>query len=79
MGSRFALPLSPIFNRVKNYLADSRPMKAIKKEKYRFHYFIGCSVEVTCIVTVIILANVFWNIKSAAFTYGGIGEEEFCC
>ena len=78
MESRFALPLSPMLNRVKNYLADSRLMKTIKKEKYRFHYFIVCSVEVTCIVTVIILANAFWNIKSAAFTYGRIGEE-FCC
>ena len=39
----------------------------------------ACSVEVTCIVTVIILENMFWNIKSVVFTYGGIGEGEFCC
>ena len=75
----FVLPPPPILNRVKNKLADSRPVKTIKKEKHRFHYFIACSVEVTCIVTVIILENMFWNIKSAVFTYGGIGEGEFCC
>ena len=51
-------------------------MKTIKKEKYMFHYFIACSVEVTCIVTVIILENSFRNIESAVFTYGEIGEEE---
>ena len=45
-------------------------MKTIKKEKYRFHYFIACSEEETCIVTIFILENVFWNIKSAVFTYG---------
>ena len=33
-------------------------------------------MEVTCIVTVIILENMFGNIKSSAFTYGGIGEGE---
>ena len=33
------------------------------------HCFIACSVEVICIVTVIILENMFWNIKSAVFTY----------
>ena len=81
MGNRFALPLSPILNRFKNYLVDSCPMKTIKKEKYRFHYFIACSVEVTCIVTVIILENMFWNIKSAVFTYGGKGNSavELAC
>ena len=81
MGNRFALPLSTILNRVKNYFADSCPMKTIKKEKYRFHYFIACSVEVTCIVTVIILENMFWNIKSAVFTYGGKGNSavELAC
>ena len=76
-GNLFALPPPPILNRVKNELADSRPVKTIKKEKYRFHYFIACSVKVTCIVTLIILENMFWNIKSAVFTYGEIGE--FCC
>ena len=47
-------------------------MKTIKKEKYRFHYFIACCEEVTSIVTIIILENMFWNIKSSVFTYGGI-------
>ena len=78
-GKLFALPPSPILNRVESELKDSRPVKTIKKEKYRFHYFIACSVEVTCIVTAIKLENMFWNIKSAAFTYRGIGEGEFCC
>ena len=59
-GKLFALPPSPILNRVQSELKDSRPVKTIKKEKYRFHYFIACSVEVTCIVT-------------AVSTYGGIG------
>ena len=61
-------------SRVESELKDSRPMKTIKKEKYRFHYFIDCCVEVTCIVTAIIQENMFWNIKSVVFTYGGIGE-----
>ena len=55
----------------------------MKKEKYRFPYFIACSVEVAYIVTDIMLENMFWNIKSAVFTYGGIGEGnsavEFAC
>ena len=75
----FALPPPPILNRVKNESADSRSVKTMKKEKYRFHYFLACSVEVTCIATAIILESMFWNIKSAVFTYGIIGEEEFCC
>ena len=78
-GKLFALPPSPILNSVESKLKDSRPVKTIKKEKYRFHYFIACSVEVTCIVTAIMLENMFWNIKSAAFTYRGIGDGEFCC
>ena len=78
-GKLFALPPSPILNRVESKLKDSRPVKTIKKEKYRFHYFIACSVEVTCIVTAIMLENMFWNIKSAVSTYGGIGDGEFCC
>ena len=78
-GNLFALPPPPILNRVKNELADSRPVKTIKKEKYRFHYFIACSVEVTCIVTIIILERLFWNIRSAVFSYKGIEEEEFGC
>ena len=77
-GNLFALP-PPILNRIKHEFADSRPVKNIKKEKYRFHYLIACSEEVTYIVTIIILENMFWNIKSAVFTYGGIGEGEFCC
>ena len=36
-------------------------------------------MEVTCIVTVIILENMFGNIKSAVFTYWGIREGEMCC
>ena len=68
-----------ILNRVKNELADSRPMKTIKKEKYRFYCFIGCSVEVFFIQTVTRLQNMVGNIKSAVFTYGGRGEGEFCC
>ena len=71
-GNLFALPPSPILNRVKNELADSRTVKTIKKEKYKFHYFIVCSEKVTCIVTIIILEDKFWNIKSAVFTYGEI-------
>ena len=41
----------PILNRAKGKLSDSRSVKTIKKEKYRFHWFID-SVEVTFIVTV---------------------------
>ena len=73
-GNLSTLLLPPILNRVKNELADSRPVKTIKKEKYRFHYFIACSEEVTCIVTIIILVNMFWDNKSAVFTYGEIGS-----
>ena len=60
--NRFALPPPPILNRVKNELADSRPVK-------------------TCIVTIIILENMFWNIKSPVFTYGGKGNSaaELAC
>ena len=69
------LSLPPlILNRAKGKSTDSRSVKTIKIEKQRFHWFIDCSVEVTCIVTVIILENMFGNIKSAVFTYGGIGE-----
>ena len=34
-GVLFARSPPPILNRVKNDLADSRPVKTIKKEKYR--------------------------------------------
>ena len=75
-GKPFALPPPTILNRVENESADSRPVKTIKKRKDRFHYFIACSEEVTCIVTIIILENMFWNIKSADFTYGGTGNSD---
>ena len=77
----FALPPPPILNRVKNELADSRPVKSIKKKKYRLNYFIACREEVTNIVTIIILENMFGNIKSAVFTNGGKGNSaaELAC
>ena len=77
----FALPPPPILNRVKNELADSRPVKSIKKKKYRLNYFIACWEEVTNIVTIIILENMFGNIKSAVFTNGGKGNSavELAC
>ena len=70
-GNLLALPPPPILNRVENELADSLPVKTIKKEKYRFHYFVACSEKVTCIATTIKLENMFCNIKSAIFTYEG--------
>ena len=77
----FALPPPPILNRVKNELADSRPVKSIKKKKYRLNYFIACREEVTNIVTIIILENMFGNIKSTLFTNGGKGNSavELAC
>ena len=33
-------------------------------------------MEITCIPTVTVLENMFGNIKSAVFTFGGIGEGE---
>ena len=66
-GSRFALSSTPILNRVESELTD-----LVLKEK--FHCFNDCSVKVTCIVTAIILENMFGNIKSAVFIYRGIGE-----
>ena len=74
----FALP-PPILNRVENEFAECLPVNTIKKVKYQFDYFIACSVEVAFIFIIIILENMFWNIKSAVFTNGGIGEGEFCC
>ena len=62
-GSFLHFPSPVILNSIKNDLADSRPVKTIKKEKYRFHYLISCSVELTCIATVIILENTFGNIS----------------
>ena len=75
----FALPPPPILYRVKRELKDCYPVKTIKKENYRFYYVIACSVEVACIVTAIMLENMFWNNNSAVFAYGGTGEGEFCC
>ena len=48
----------------------------VLKKKYGFHCFNDFSVEVICNVTVIILENMFGNINSAAFIYGGIEEGE---
>ena len=67
----FPLFPPPILNRVKNGLTDFRPAKTIKKEKDRFHCFIVSSVEVTCIVTVIILENMFGDIKISCFYQQG--------
>ena len=75
-GKSFCTPPPPILNRAKGKLTDSRSVKTIKKEKYRFHWFIDYIVEVICIVTVIILENMFGNIKSAVLTSGEIGEGE---
>ena len=75
----FAFPPSPILNRVESELTDSRPKKTIKKKKYRFHCFIDCILEVTCIVTVIILENMFGNINSAVVTYGRVEERQMFC
>ena len=61
-------------NSVKKDLADSRPVKTIKKEKYRFHYLIACSVKLTCIVTVMILKNTFGNIKINCFYLRELGR-----
>ena len=58
----FCTPL-PILNRAKDNLTDSHSVKTIKKKKYNFHWFIDCSVEVTCIVTVIVLENIFGKIN----------------
>ena len=33
---------------------------------------------ITCTVTVIILENMYWNIKSVAFTDGGVEKGESC-
>ena len=50
----FTLSPPPIQNKIKNKLTDFRPVKTIKKKKYRFHCFNGWSVEVTCFITTII-------------------------
>ena len=63
----FALSPPPILNRVKNELTDSRPVKTIKKEKDRFHCFIASRAEVIRIVTVIILEDMFGDIKISCF------------
>ena len=43
-GNLFALPSCPILNRVESELKGSSPVKTVKKEKYRLHYFLACSV-----------------------------------
>ena len=50
--------------------------KPLKRKNISFIASLTCSVEINCIVTVIILENVFGNIKSAVFTYRGIGKGE---
>ena len=71
-GNLFALPSSSHLNKVESELKNSRSVKTIKKEKYSFHCFIVCSVEVTYFFTAIILENMFGNIKSAVFAFGTI-------
>ena len=63
----FWVPPPHILNITKNELTDTRLVKYINKEKYRFHCFITCSVEVICIATAIILENIFGNIKIILF------------
>ena len=75
----FCIPPPPILYRFKNELTDYRLVKTIKKEKYRFHCFIACSVEVTSIVNVIILKICSGTLKSAVFTYGEIEKVKLCC
>ena len=75
-GGFLHFPPSPMVNSVKNDLADTRPVKTIKKKKYRFHYLVACNVEITCSVTVIIRLG---TLKSSAFTSGGIGCEKLHC
>ena len=73
------IPPPPILYRFKNELTDSRLVKTIKKEKYRFHCFIACSVEEPSIVNVIILKICSGTLQSAVFTYGEIGKGKLCC
>ena len=68
-----------MLNMVESEFKDSRPVKTIRKEKYRFHCVIACNVEVSCFISAIILDKIFENIKSAAFSYGVIGERELYC
>ena len=72
-------PPPPILNKVESDLIDFRPVKTIKKKKCKFHCLINCSVKVTYFITIIILENMFGNIKSAVFTYGEIEERELYC
>ena len=46
-------------------------LNSVKKEKYRFHYLIACSAELSCTVTVIMLENTFGNIKINCFYLRG--------
>ena len=57
-GEGFHFPPAPILN-------------SVKKEKYRFHYLIACSAELSCTVTVIMLENTFGNIKISCFYLRG--------
>ena len=74
-GELFALSPPPVLNGVKNELTDSRPVKSIKQERDRFHCFIASSVEVTCIATVIMLENMFGNLKSEAPKKTSVNED----
>ena len=79
VGDLFALSPPPILNRIKNELADSRSVKTYKIQKNRFHCFIACSVQATCIVTVITLENMFGTLKLDFYSYGEIREEKMWC
>ena len=72
--SLFALHHARILNRVESKLKDSRPVKTIEKERYRFYSFISCSVEVTFIITTLILENMF----RVTINLRGIGEWQLC-
>ena len=67
-------PPPPILNRIESELTDSRSVKTIKKNKYRFHCLIDWSVEVTYIVTAIILENMFGNINQLFLPTGEYGR-----
>ena len=54
-------------------------MKTIKKEKYKFHYFIARIVEVTCIVTVIVLESMFENIYLRGNKVGETALVDLAC
>ena len=74
-GAFFTFPLLPSWVVLK-MIWQIPVVKTVKKENYRFHYSIACSVELTCIFTVIILENTFGNIKINCFYLRGnrVGE-----